>query len=325
MSVGVFKNGYAIAISTLLLMIVSAFALGSNAYAANGGSGITTPNQSTLSTSGGICQGGQSETYDPSGLFTSINASGVRIICINEGQCDASGKPNNKYYGVIGRNGEPANHDSGKLNLGWCSCYPDSYNKCANGVAAADKYCYKKAQEALVEAKKKFKEVGLEYNDRKHAALLIAFVDAYNQGVDIAIGERGYSGLLKTLKGYGGFPNYTPKQVEDARTSVCQNVCDPISVPLRNILSHGRTRVRQIFNAIDGCNLALGPAADPSYVAAAELAITLRESVGNLECWSCGIIVAITRVADGLGNEIFEVLRGSLIALLAAMLGIYLV
>lgn len=291
-------------------------------------SGGTTPvsnaTPAASSGSGNPFCGGAGQRYNPETLFANEKASGAQAICKAEGNCNpVTGEPWRGYNG--GYFGHPDPSGNGGWNYGWCSANTVYCPDCRNNIPRSNQFCYQRnrndgLQAAIVEMTR----YGIDPNNTANALLLVSFIDSYNTSGCVALGYKfspgktcGYTG--KGLIGYlvedfGSGP-YTAQQIYQARAKSCRSVkcVDP----------RAKVRTEFVHASICGSKVVLGDVTVPN--AAADLEITLKESVGNLECWSCGIIIAITRVADGLGNEIFEVLRGSLIALLAAILGIYLV
>jgi hypothetical protein len=255
----------------------------------------------------------------PSALFSyQLNQkmpTGAKAICYVEGNCDVQGN-----LKITPANFCHTDYNNGVTNCGWCSSQKSSAR---SSFGAAHNACNEHTVKGLARAIKEMEDLGLSPSDPKNLELLINYVDAYNQSPIWVIDgseKRRMTEFLKTRCGNARV--CSTQDILDARTQACiDTVCFKGNTKLAR--HDQKRRVSGIYAAITGQDIVLG---DPSAISSAvDVQITLIESVGNLDCWSCGIIVAVTRVADGLGNEIFEVLRGSLIALLAAILGIYLV
>ena len=249
----------------------------------------------------------QKATYNPAGLVANENATGAVAICAAEGQCDLSGAKRPSYYGH-------KDYGNGAMNYGWCSAntafHPDAVND--NGAAACRRHTAAGVQSAL----SYMRAAGFTPEDPINMELFINYIDLYNQTPYVA--EKAFLPVLTRLCRPG--TKCTSDQIRRARIEAC------VSLGCKDAAGQTR-RVEAIASILSGGQIVLGDPGDlgKGGLGFFNLEITLRETVTALECWSCKLVQAITRVADELGNQTFTLLRQSLIGLLSAMLGIYLV
>jgi hypothetical protein len=264
-----------------------------------------------------MAQGVAKQRYNPFALFADVTATGAKAICIAEGNCNANGQPNSNYYG----HQDPVNK---YMNYGWCSANTKYCPSCANNIAAANKFCLNRQVDGVKSAINNLQKIGVDPYDPANMALLITFVDAYNTSAWVAEGRRKngtvYGGIQNTLKRIAGSGPYTFAQVVQARQQSCREVnCkDPRAL----------VRTQIVYNTVSGGSIKLGDISGldtNTPVGFADIKTTLIETVSFIKCWSCGIVEAVTRVADTVGEQVFNFIRVSLVTLLAAILGIYLV